>query len=110
MRRTLFLIALVAGLAAATSSVWAADPGNPTFSPDPASPGQTATFAGSVPPARLVPGPCDVRGQDSSTPAYSCSYDDAGAFSGWVVVPSSATPGTSYGFVFCGPAECATSN
>jgi hypothetical protein len=109
MRRTLVLLLLVAGLAAATSPVWAADPGNPSFSPDPASPGQTASFVGSLPDVGLGPDSCDVTASDGSTPAYSCFYDDAGTFSGWVVVPSSATPGTSYVFVFCGPApECAT--
>lgn len=107
MRRTLAITLLVAGLAAATSPVWAQDAGNPTFSPDPAHPGETASFAGSVPPGGLIPGPCDVRGQDSSTPSYLCSYNDAGSFSGWVVVPDSASP-TSYAFVFCGPATTCT--
>jgi hypothetical protein len=108
MTRRFVLVLLVAGFAAATSPVWAADPGNPTFSPDPAYPGQTVSFSGSLPDVGFSPDTCDVTGPDASTPTYACSYDELGAFSGWVVVPSAATIGKSYLLVFCGPVGCAT--
>lgn len=107
MRRTLAVVLLVVGLAAATSPVWAQGPGNPSFSPDPASPGQRVTFSGSLPDVGFPSGTCDVTAPDASTPTYTCSYADS-TFTGWVVIPSTAATESAYALVFCGPAnECA---
>lgn len=105
MKRWLALFALVAGLAAATSPVWALGAGNPSFVPDPAYPGQSVSFAGTI-AVGMDPGGCEVTAADGATLTYSCSYDSAGAFSGWVDVPRTVSPGTSYTLFFCGPPEC----
>jgi len=105
MKRWLALLALVAGLAAATSPVWALGAGNPSFVPDPAYPGQSVNFAGTV-DVDMDPGECEVTAADGATLTYSCSYDSQGTFSGWVDLPRTVSPGTSYTMFFCGPLEC----
>jgi hypothetical protein len=108
MKRWLALLALVAGLAAATSPVWALGAGNPSFVPDPAYPGQSVSFAGSLPDVGFDPSPCEVTASDAPSLAYSCAYDNTGTFSGWVVIPSTVSPGAPYTMFFCGPTnECA---
>ena len=99
---------LIAGFVAATSPVWAFAAANPTFSSDSASPGQLVSFSGSLSGAKTS-GACDVVDpQADETLSASCSYDPATGFSGWFRVPATATPGTSYLLVFCGPSGCAT--
>jgi hypothetical protein len=99
---------LIAGFVAATSPVWAFAAANPTFSSDSASPGQSVSFSGSLSGAKTS-GACDVVDPlADETLTASCSYDPATGFSGWFRVPATATPGTSYLLVFCGPSGCAT--
>jgi hypothetical protein len=105
MNRKLTLVLLVAGFAAATSPVWALDAGNPTFTPETASPGQTVSFAGTLPDVGFQPGLCQVADADSDALTYSCSYA-GGDFSGLVVLPTTLTPGTTYALSFCGGDGC----
>src|SRR4029077_15658869 len=106
MNRPLALAFLVAGFVVATSPVWALDAGNPNFSPDPALPGQTVSFTGTLPDSGMDPNVCEVIGADGATPTYRCEYDNAARFSGWVVVPTHATPGASDTMTFCGSPGC----
>jgi hypothetical protein len=88
MNRTLALVWLVAASVAATSPVWAADGDNPSFSPDPATPGASVTFSGTVTPTPSPGsgGTCEVA---AATPvAYACTYGPVGDVAGWLVVPS----------------------
>jgi hypothetical protein len=103
MNRRLALTVLVAGFVAATSPVWAATGDNPSFTPDPAYPGQSVSFAGRMPtpPPPSVVTSCEVRGPE--TLSYSCTYDAAGEIVGWLVVPSD-WPSPQLPVVMCGPA------
>ena len=88
MHRTLALAWLVAASVAATSPVWAADGDNPSFSPDPATPGASVTFSGTVTatPSPGSGGTCEVA---AATPvAYACTYGPSGDVAGWLGVPS----------------------
>lgn len=107
MTRRLALLLLVAGFVAATSPVWAAPDDNPQFDPDPASPGATATFLGTITssPFLTEAGSCVVTPSPGPSLVYSCGYDDARRVSGWVEVPSDWTA-SALPLVLCGPPGC----
>ena len=105
MNRKVALTVLVAGFVAATSPVWAAGAGNPTFMPNPAYVGQKVSFSGSGSVSKLS-GSCDVTAAAGAALTYSCTYDVTGRFSGWVLLPTTVTPGMPYVLAFCAPVGC----
>jgi hypothetical protein len=102
-----FLVALFVG---ATSPVWAAPlGGNPTFVPDPASPGASVSFNGTITESTFDPSQisCAAYGGPAPTPLRGdCRYDKGRRVRGWFELPKGATPGTTYTITLCGPAAC----
>jgi hypothetical protein len=105
MNRKLALALLVVGFLAATSPVWAATGGNPTFSSLSATPGQTVQFLGTGSGGPFARSRCTVTGPDEPV-SSTCSYNEKGQFSGSVVIPLTASPGTTYLLIFCALEGC----